>query len=268
MALYAVTLFLGMLVLEGFIEEGGNISDAFTWFGISHEIPQLFYNTAAVGALKLVIDYGYTLRQQRIVQLEKDKAQSEAMFLKSQLNPHVLFNNLNNIYSFALHQPEKTPEMILKLAEVMRYMLYDSQHDFVPLNQELQYLDNYIELQITQLEGRGEIKFEKKGDFAHNEIAPMMLISVIENCFKHAARTKADDLRILIKIQVEDNQLELFTENTFEEKLADSEDDLTTGGIGLSNVQRRLQLIYPDRHQLLVKTIEDIYIVSLSIALK
>jgi len=262
---YALAIFLGIFIMETFLEEDGSFGDAFTWFAIEHEADDLFLSSAMIGALKLVVDYGK--RQNRLIKLEKEHAESEIRFLKSQLNPHVLFNNLNNIYSFALHKSEHTPEMILKLADIMRYMLYESSQDRVKLKQELDYVRNYIELQKIQLEGRGEVIFEVEGDTESQEIAPMMLISFIENCFKHSAESKTDGLRIIIKLEVDEEHLELYTENGFEKRDSDPEELLGVGGIGLKNIQRRLELIYPEKHQLIIKELSELYIVSLSIDL-
>ncbi len=261
---YALSLYIGIFLMEVLIE-GGALGDAFTWFAIEHEGADLLINSGIIFALKMAFDYGK--RQNRLIQLEAEHTESELRFLKSQLNPHVLFNNLNNIYSFALHESKHTPEMILKLADIMRYMLYESHQDLVDLEQELAYVENYIELQKIQLEGRGEILVEIDGDVKGLKIAPMMLISFIENCFKHSAETKTDGLRIIIKIETQGDSIELYTENSFDEADPGTEKSLEVGGIGLKNVQRRLDLIYPDKHQLIIKELKQLYIVNLSIDL-
>ncbi len=261
---YALSIFGGIIIMEAIIEGDGGLGDAFTWFAIEHEGPDLLANSGLIALLKLAMDY--RKRQTRLVQLEKEHAESEVKFLKSQLNPHVLFNNLNNIYSFALHRSERTPEMILKLADIMRYMLYESNQELVELDQELEYVKSYIELQKIQLEGRAEIIFEVEGETTDLRIAPMMLISFIENCFKHSSESKTDGLRIIIRIEVHNHTLNLYTENSFEKK--ESKDALDIGGIGLNNVKRRLDLIYPDRHDLIIKELSQLYIVNLSLELE
>ena len=261
-----VTLALGIVVLEGFIEDDGALADFFDLWTWTHELPILLWPLLFITISKIAIDL--TLNQNLMVALERERASSEIKFLKSQLSPHVLFNNLNNIYSFALHQSKKTPKLILKLADTVRYMLYEAQQDVVPLEKELIHLDDYVELQQIQLEKRGELIYEKKGNVKNKMIAPMMLISFIENCFKHASTDASEKMKIIIQIEVQENTLNLFTENTF--KAGSKDDDahkLQEGGIGLSNVRRRLELLYPNAHSLIVKELEKLYIVNLSIEL-
>ena len=266
---YLLAIYLGIFIMEVIIEDDTTLADAFSWFAIEHEAPDLIGNTGLVAAIKIAIDYGR--RQTELVKLQKENAETEALFLKSQLNPHVLFNNLNNLYSFALHKSENTAPMILKLADIMRYMLYEASQDQVVLEKELSYVENYIELQKIQLEGRGEIVYEVHGKAQAQQIAPMMLISFIENCFKHSADTKTDGLRIVIRIEVGAQGIDLYTENSFEKPEDQgegaTEDALKVGGIGLKNVQRRLELIYPDKHQLIIKELKQLYIVNLNIDL-
>lgn len=263
--LYGLAIYFGVFIMEVIIEDDTSILDALSWFALEHEGPKLIGDTGMIAAIKLAVDYGR--RQNQLVRLQKEQAETEALFLRSQLNPHVLFNNLNNLYSFALHKSEHTAPMILKLAEIMRYMLYEANQNRVELTKELSYVENFIELQKIQLEGRGEIIYEVHGNTEDLRIAPMMLISFIENCFKHSADTKTDGLRIIIRIEVNGNKLDLYTENSFERQESDEEDALKVGGIGLKNVERRLELIYPKKHQLLVKELKQLYIVSLSIEL-
>lgn len=262
---YLLAIYLGVFIMEVIIEDDTSFKDAFSWFALTHEGPELIGTTGLVIALKVVIDYGQ--RHNLMIRLQKENAETEAMFLKSQLNPHVLFNNLNNLYSFALHKSEHTAPMILKLAEIMRYMLYEANQEKVAVTKELSYVENYIELQKIQLEGRGEIIYEVHGEIDQLEIAPMMLISFIENCFKHSAETKTDGLRIIIRVEIKNGKIDLYTENSFEKPEQDEEDSLQVGGIGMKNVERRLELIYPEKHQLIVKELRQLYIVNLSIDL-
>ena len=262
---YGLAIYGGVFIMEVVIEADATLLDAFEWFAIEHEAPYLLGNTGVVAAVKIAIDYGK--RQHELTNLQKEKAETEALFLRSQLNPHVLFNNLNNLYSFALHNSEHTAPMILKLAEIMRYMLYEANQDRVPLTKELDYVQSYIGLQRIQLEGRGEIIFEVYGETEDLKIAPMMLISFIENCFKHSADTKTDDLRIIIRLEIEGQTLNMYTENSFEKQEDQEAEKLDVGGIGLKNVQRRLELIYPEKHELLVKELKQLYIVNLTMDL-
>lgn len=185
--------------------------------------------------------------------LENEKLISELAFLKSQINPHFLFNSLNNIYSLAYQKSEKTPEAILKLSEIMRYMLYESNVDKVPLSDEIRYLKNYIELQKLRFKDMTHIKFEINGDPEGRKITPLILISFVENAFKHGLATASDHpIKIIFNITSD----KLFFQ-VMNKKSNLNKDD--TGGIGLKNVQRRLDLIYKDQYRLHIDEGNDIY---------
>lgn len=261
-----ITPLIGVVIMEIVIEGDAKLVDFLEVWTWAHELPMLIWPLLFTVLAKVAIDL--TLKQNLLVSMEKERAQSEIKFLKSQLSPHVLFNNLNNIYSFALHKSKETPKLILKLSEIMRYMLYEAQKETVSLNQELAHVDDYVELQQIQLENRGELIYEKEGDFDNLHIAPLMLISFVENCFKHASATSIDDLKIIIQIEAIDNAVNIYLENSYHKKNEpDHEKELEEGGIGLANVQRRLDLLYPDQHTLIIKELKNRYIVNLSIQL-
>ena len=185
--------------------------------------------------------------------LENENLIAELAFLKSQINPHFLFNSLNNIYSLAYQKSEKTPEAILKLSEIMRYMLYESNEDKVALSNEIRYLENYIELQKLRFKDNIYIKFEINGDPLGLMITPLVLISFVENAFKHGIATDSEN-PISILLNLSDGKLLFHVSNI---KSAMNKD--ITGGIGLQNVQRRLSLIYKDRYCLQIDDNNDIY---------
>ncbi len=259
---YIVLLLVGAINMELIIEDDGEFSDLLDIWTWTHELPGLLWPSLVVGLAKVSIDL--LVGQELMITLERERAQSELKYLKSQLSPHVLFNNLNNIYSFALHQSPKTPELILRLAENMRYLLYEAQEDRVSLEHELAQLDGYIDLQLLQLEHRGEVIYEKKGDFEGQSIAPMMLVSFVENCFKHGA--SAEIPKITIQIESNKETLNLYTENTYSAPNdKDEASQLQFGGIGLKNVKRRLELAYSGQHELIIKQLSNRFIVNLSI---
>lgn len=261
---FFAVLLIGVLLMEIMIEGDGELSELLELWTWTHELPGLFWPVFVSSLIKIAIDL--TIKQHLMVSLEKERTESEAKYLKSQLSPHVLFNNLNNIYSFALHQSKETPTLILKLADTMRYMLYETREELVSLEKEMEYMNSYVELQQIQLENRGELIYEKSGDPSNKCIAPMMLISFIENCFKHAASSTIEELKIIIHVEIKDDCINLFTENSFFKKDSDA-DNLEEGGIGLQNVKRRLELLYPNKHTLIIKELQNLFIVSLSIAL-
>ena len=199
-----------------------------------------------------VISSNFRSREQR-KSLENEKLNAELAFLKSQINPHFLFNSLNNIYSLAYQKSEKTPEAILKLSEIMRYMLYESNEETVMLSEEINYLQNYIELQRLRFKEKVYVDLQVDIDDSDHRIMPLLLISFLENAFKHGVSTDVSKpIRITIKVQ--NNRLHLKAENAKSHVNKDQ-----TKGIGLTNLKRRLQLGYPDRHTIEVVESENYY---------
>lgn len=220
--------------------------DDLTLGSIQHAAFKIGFVVGLFSSFKLLWDY--QRKQKQVSELEKQKVESELKFLKSQVNPHVLFNNLNNIYSYALEKSEKVPEMLLKLSEIMRYMLKDGTETMVPLKKEIKYLENFIELQKLRLEGRGDVAFSVQGDPANYKIAPLLLVSFVENSFKHSMKTE-DDIYINILIIIEEGRLTFVARNNYAD-IKNPELNHEAGGIGLQNVKKRLQLIYENKHSL------------------
>lgn len=192
---------------------------------------------------------------------EKEHLKTELAFLKSQVNPHYLFNTINDIYSLTQQQSEEAPEALLKLSELLRYMLRESDDAYVPLANEIAYLNNVIDLQKIGQKGNSYINFKVLGKIEEQKIAPLILINFIENAFKHGVfKNSKNPIQILITI--DNSSFHLHIRNKINTAKKDS-----TGGIGLTNVQRRLSLIYPDRHKLLIDQQTDIFIVDLKIGL-
>lgn len=179
--------------------------------------------------------------------LENEKLTAELAFLKSQINPHFLFNSLNNIYSLAYQRSDKTPAAILKLSEIMRYMLQDSNEPTVPLEREIRYLQNYIELQKLRFKDGAFVNFHHSGVDERMQIIPLILIAFVENCFKHGIVTD-EESPLDIKLQVRAGEMIFEVKN---KKNLQNKDVL--GGIGLSNVKRRLELSYPGRYELTIE---------------
>ncbi|WP_026897657.1 sensor histidine kinase [Daejeonella oryzae] len=193
--------------------------------------------------------------------LENEKLTAELAFLKSQINPHFLFNSLNNIYSLAYQKSAKTPEAILKLSEIMRYMLYESNDNMVSLAKEIRYLENYIELQKLRFKDESFVHLDISGDPENQTIMPLVLISFVENAFKHGVATdEKSPIRITIKIE----SGKLFF-RVINRKSDFNKDE--TGGIGLLNVHRRLDLIYKDKYKLTIDNSTDYYSCVLNLEL-
>lgn len=203
-------------------------------------------------------------KQTQLEQLNTVIAESRLQFLKSQINPHFLFNNLNNLYSYALENSSKTPTIILELSSLLRYMLYDCKTHVVPLEKELKYLQDFIRLQALQLEGRGTIQFDVEGKTKGQHIAPLILVVFIENSFKHSTASQVKNIEIEVKLAVSNGLLRMHCANTFSQ---DSNTEELAKGIGLENVQTRLRLLYPDAHRLHISQKNNKYLVDLEIQL-
>jgi two-component system LytT family sensor kinase len=192
--------------------------------------------------IKFIIDWFSSERIQR--NLESERREMELQFLKSQLNPHFLFNSLNNIYSLAYQKSDKTADAIMKLSEIMRYMIYESNTPTVALSKEVDYLTSYIELQKIRFKDGAYIEFTLNGEIDNQKIVPLMLISFVENAFKHGV---VNDPAEPVKINIIANQ-KILHFSVINKKNQQNKD--AQGGVGLTNVERRLQLVYPDRYKL------------------
>ncbi len=177
------------------------------------------------------------------IKLEKENHEVQLSSLKAQMNPHFLFNSLNNIYSLSTLSDELGKNYIIKLSDALRYILYRTQSDFVPLNEELDYLKNYVELEKLRLEESAEVKFNTSGQVNEYQIAPLVLLPIVENTFKHCNK---DDVFIDINIHVDSQNgtLELRSSNSYNKE----KEDVKEGGVGLNNARKRLDLIYPGKY--------------------
>jgi two-component system, LytTR family, sensor kinase len=206
------------------------------------------------------------LLKQTAQQLEKENLESELKLLKSQINPHFLFNTLNNLYVLTLNQSSRAPEMVHKLSELMSYMLYDSNQYEVPLQKELEYIQNYISLEKIRYDSRLDISFNVYESIEGINIAPLIILPFVENSFKHGVSNQISKGWVRIDISVQDDQLVVKVENS---KTINDIDKVIkpASGIGLQNVKKRLELIYPNRYQLQLVDEEESYLVVLKLQL-
>ncbi|WP_316798915.1 sensor histidine kinase [Pedobacter frigidisoli] len=217
---------------------------------VAYTVNQYFFGKAFLAGffmvssciIKFTVDWFSRERIQR--NLESERREMELQFLKSQLNPHFLFNSLNNIYSLAYQKSDKTADAIMKLSEIMRYMIYESNTPTVSLSKEVDYLTNYIELQKIRFKDGAFIELTLNGEIDDQKIVPLMLISFVENAFKHGVVTDPENP---VKINIIANQ-KILHFSVINKKNQQNKD--AQGGVGLTNVERRLQLIYPDRYKL------------------
>jgi len=249
---------VGLIFPNDVLLRDSNEIIGFWSYFISTAITSLMFVFLSI-VLKFSIHWFSNERIQR--DLENQRLTAELAFLKSQINPHFLFNSLNSIYSLAYQKSENTPGAILKLSEIMRYMLYESNDNKVALEKELQYLQNYIDLQKIRFGNKAIIDFKIEGEVGDQRIVPLLLIAFIENAFKHGvANDAATAIQLLIRIDA--TSLYFFIRN---KKHANNRD--AAGGIGLSNVKRRLDLLYPRKYSLEIRDEIDTYTCELSLVL-
>lgn len=212
-------------------------------------------------ALKLSMDW---YEQQLLVQrITVEKLQAEVNFLRFQVNPHFLFNFLNNLYALTLKKSEQAPGMVLKLSDMMEYMLYDSNDAKVPLKKEIDYLDNFIELEKLRFNKEAEIIFNIRTGIGEQEIAPFLLLTLVENAFKHGVLDgRKGQSYIHIDLYLEGHELTFCVENTKVQGRGSYK-----GGIGLINLQKRLDLVYPERHRLEIEDKGEVFGTKLVIEL-
>lgn len=203
--------------------------------------------------------------QEEKAELRAVAVESELSFLKSQVSPHFLFNTLNNIYSMSVVQSPQTPDAVLKLASLMRYMLYEASAATVPLRKEIQNLNDYIDLQKIRLTDKVSIRFEVEGIVDDRAVHPLLLIPFIENAFKHGI-SYSNASQIEMRLHITADAVELFVSNPVVPADANQKDK--SSGVGLLNVKKRLDLLYPDRHQLVIKNDGSTYRVTLKLETK
>ena len=224
-------------------------------------------NFCVVGAstiVKIISDWAKHQRERSTLQTQT--MQSELRFLKSQINPHFLFNTLNNLYALTLKKSDKAPEIVIKLSEMMRYMLYECNERRVPLAKEVNYIRNYLDLESLRQGEDVAIHFEVNGQVINQEIAPLMFIPFLENSFKHGLNHHISKGFVNIRLDVEEKDIHLFIENSKPDSMPLPEHP-RSGGIGLANVQRRLNILYPDQHNLKIMDQPNIYAIDLELKL-
>ncbi len=214
---------------------------------------------------QIVTDWFMQLRERQ--ELQTQTMQSELRFLKSQINPHFLFNTLNNLYALTLKKSDKAPEIVIKLSEMMRYMLYECNEKQVPLIKEVNYLRNYLDLEQLRQSGGIKINFEVEGLIGDQQIAPLLFIPFLENSFKHGLNTQIREGFVNIRMRVADQDIDFFIENSKGDAVVQLS-NRPSGGIGLENVRRRLNILYPDRHHLQISDSPNTYSVHLTIELE
>lgn len=224
------------------------------------------YVITFAASIKLTIDW---LRETgRVAKLEKEQLETELRFLRAQISPHFFFNTLNNIYSLSLEKSDKTPDTIIKLSELMRYVLYETRDKDQSLKKELLFIQNYLDLEKIRYNENLQLNFEVTGDPKGKKIAPLLLVQFIENAFKHGANKSIGKVKIDISIKIEEKFLYFRISNT-KPKNQEQRTKKQSGGIGLSNVEKRLKLRYgAHEYRMDIFDESDEYIVNLKLQLR
>ena len=263
--IFVILIVASIILMEEFVLERLYFPDT-----RGKHFPGIIYSLLDVMPIIIILTgfkFGWdaSKKQNELETLRTIAKESELQYLKSQINPHFLFNNLNNLYSYAIAKSPKTPSIILELSSVLRYMLYDCKENFVPLSKEIEHLKSFMQLSELQVENRGSVDFQLGDINSDYQIAPLILSVFVENAFKHSTASQSEDISINVKLNVTENGiLEFECVNSFRTQA--NTDDLSNG-IGLKNVKKRLQIIYPNAHSLSIQETDVLYSVVLNIEL-
>jgi hypothetical protein len=201
----------------------------------------------------------------KVNQLEQEKTSNELKALRSQLNPHFLFNSLNNLYSLTRKKSDLAPELIIKLSDVLRYVIYDADTNLISLQKELDFLNKYIEIQKLRLEADFRVLTDIQGEPGQLQIAPLLFLPFVENAFKYGNLSIKKPEEIVIRWKIDRTKVDFFIQN--HHASADETDEAKPHGTGIANVRKRLGLLYPGKHELDIETTETCFTVQMKIDL-
>ncbi|HVZ95605.1 MAG TPA: sensor histidine kinase [Chitinophagaceae bacterium] len=213
-----------------------------------------------IAGVALQISRQWRTSEQKAILAEKDKNAAELAFLKAHINPHFLFNTLNNIYSLAITRDGQTPASILKLSNIMRYVTESAATDFIALENEVECMVDFIDLQKLRLNKKVYLDFSITGSTQNKVIAPLLLLPFVENVFKYGISNHHPST-IIIKLFIEENTITFYSQN----KIFNAGYVYDRGGVGLSNTRRRLEYLYPGKYELDIKTENGFYTVQLTL---
>jgi LytS/YehU family sensor histidine kinase len=246
-------------------------------FNVEKSLPYLAYlayfiDDMLINTLFWFLSFAYILPLETVKnralkdRLEREKLEAEVKFLKAQINPHTLFNGINSIYHLIDKDKDKAKEILVRFSDLLRYQIYDCSDDKISLSHEIQFLENYFDLEKIRKGADVEIEFDYNIHETGNlKIAPLLLIPFVENAFKYVSNHDKKDLNFIkSKIIITGQELHFYIENSVEDT---EKNDLKNSGIGLQNVKQRLQLIYPDKHELKISNFNNVFSVLLKIEL-
>jgi LytS/YehU family sensor histidine kinase len=247
----------------------GRILNNPSLYNWSHDVKSRLYENIiphfilviAGAAIKLMWDYGEL--QQRMAETAKEKAEAELNFLKSQINPHFVFNSLNSVYFLIDKNNTTARESLHKFSDLLRYQLYEMNSDKIPIEKEIQYLKDYMDLQQLRKDERYTVQFSCAAAVKGFSIEPLLLVPFVENAFKHLSHYNDKCNFVKVDLYYTNGEFTFFAENSKENQRTTE----THGGIGLTNVKRRLELLYPGKHDLKIEETEHIFSVQLKLQL-
>ena len=249
-----------ILVSENIWPEAQGNQEPFTVIHVVELVIGAIYVIALVSAIKLTYDWAN--EKKRNEDLQRIQLETELNFLKSQIQPHFFFNTLNNLYALVIKQSPNAPNVVMKLSEIMQYVLYEVKEPRISLMKSINYLYSYLELEKLRYGDRVKSEISIDGDIDDVEVPPLLFLPFIENCFKHGARNQ-EDINVLISFVVQDNFLYFTVTNNY----VNHNDGKPKHGIGIENVKRRLQLLYGSAYSLKTRAKGNEYSVNLKLPL-
>ncbi|MEA1877347.1 MAG: histidine kinase [Bacteroidota bacterium] len=240
-------------------EEPGSPFFLLNWL---YNFTNIYIIVFAVSVIKL---FQRNIRKEKNLQeLNEKRTEAELKFLKAQVHPHFLFNTLNNLYALTLEQSSKAPEVVLKLSELLNYMLYECNEKTILVSKEIKLIENYLSLESIRYGDKMKLDFQVAGEIAGKKIAPMLLLPFVENAFKHGVSRIGGNAKVSIFLNIQNKELIFQVSNTQPES---NKDDMAgySEGIGLKNVQRRLDLMYPDQYTLTLQQTGPEFIIYLKL---
>ncbi|MEP5612248.1 MAG: histidine kinase [Cyclobacteriaceae bacterium] len=260
-----IASFLHRLLMFSFINElifPGWDQGSF-WQGYKFLRAGMIITSPMIFLIGLTVIYRLVDSQKKLAEISEERTKTELQYLKNQINPHFFFNTLNSLYGLALKKSDQTPNVVMKLSELMSYMLYDTDQTGVALSKEINYIKNYIELEEVRFEGRFKCNLQVDGDIDNLLIPPMILLPFVENAFKHGVNTSSEGAWINVLIRGGKKELMFEVENS----IGKSSEEEKKGGLGIQNVVRRLQLLFEDNYSLNYGRSGQKYSVQLTIQL-
>lgn len=261
------SLFLASFLNRAFFYIIYNISPSEDFFNLPKTLKMIFglYPVVVLGSFMKIGQLWHD-REQIHQQLLNDKLESELKFLKAQVNPHFLFNTLNNLYALTLKKSDKASEVVERLSGMLEYLLYEGNESFATVEKELDLLNNYISLEKIRYGDRLEIKFKLEGDINGKKIPPLLLLPFVENSFKHGASQQLEAAWIHIHLIIDDDSLKFNVVNS-KKKLSQLVKEAKPNGIGLRNVKKRLDLLFNNDYFLSIMELEEKYQIDLELPL-